>query len=110
DRLLLKHGLKELKEFVANHPNLLIIRADKGNITVILTIIKYNDKMHKILSDINTYRTLKKDPTNKLTMEIRTLLTRWKIKDFIDQILYKKLYISDQDLMGSQKCIRRVTL
>ena len=33
---LIKNGLKELKQFVANHPNLLITRVDKGNITIIL--------------------------------------------------------------------------
>ena len=80
---------------------MLITRADKGNAMVILSINDYNDKMHEILSDVNIYRTVMKDPTNKLTTEIRTLLTRWKNKDFIDQSVYKKLYISDGDLPRS---------
>ena len=67
---MIKNGLKELKQFVANHPNLLITRADKGNTTVILNLKNYNDKMYEILSDNNTYRMVKKDPTSKLTIEI----------------------------------------
>ncbi|KYN41743.1 hypothetical protein ALC56_03886 [Trachymyrmex septentrionalis] len=98
---IIKHGLKELKVFLTNHPSLLITRADKGNTTVILTTKDYLDKMHDILSDNNTYRLINKDPTNKLTTGIRSLLTCWKSKGFIDQYVYKKLYISDGDLPRS---------
>ena len=48
--------------------------------------------MHEILSDNNTYiihLTVKKDPTSKLTMEICTLLIRWRAKGYIDQSTYK---------------------
>jgi len=51
---LLNLGLKELKLFVTNHPNLLITRADKGNTTIILTINDYIYKIYEILSDNNT--------------------------------------------------------
>ena len=80
---------------------LLITRADKGSTTVILNSKDYNDKMDEILSGNNTYITIKKDSTSKLTMEIRTLLTRWRTKDYIYQSTYKKLYISDEDLPRS---------
>ena len=74
---MIKKGLKEFNQFVADHPDLLIIRADRGNTTVILNLKDYNDKMYEILSDKNTYMMVKKDPTSKLTTEMRTLLTRW---------------------------------
>ena len=51
---------------------------------------------------------IKKDPTNKFTTVIRSLLTCWKSKSFIDQMVYKKLYVSDGDLprpYGCQKYI-----
>ena len=99
---IIKHGLKELKVFLTNHPSLLITRADKGNTTVILTTKDYLDKIHDILSDNDTYRLINKDLTNKLTTGIRSLLTCWKSKGFIDQYVYKKkLYISDWDLPRS---------
>jgi len=44
---------------------------------------------------------IKKDPTSKLKMKTRILLTRWRTKDYIDQSTYKKIVyrnISDGDL------------
>jgi len=34
---------------------------------------------------------IKKDPTSKLRMKTRILLTRWRTKDYIDQSTYKKI-------------------
>ena len=64
-----------------------------------MTFKNYLEKMHDILHDKDTYRLI--DPTKKLTTEIRTLLTCWKTKGFVDQSVYKKLYISDDDLPRS---------
>ena len=66
-----------------------------------MTFQNYLEKMHDILHDNDTYRLIDKDPTKKLTTEIRTLLTGWKTKGFVDQFVYKKLYISDGDLPRS---------
>ena len=57
--------------------------------------------MRDILSDNDTYRVINRDPTNKMTTGIRTILTGWRSKGFIDQEIYKKLYISDGELPRS---------
>lgn len=70
--------------FASNHPDVLITKTDKENTTVLLNRNNYNNKMHEILSDQDTYKTIKKNPINKMTTENRTLLTHWKKKEFID--------------------------
>jgi len=41
----LKKELKELNQFVDDHPDLLITRADKSSTTVILNFKDYNEKI-----------------------------------------------------------------
>ena len=40
----------------------------------------YRQKMLTLLSDENTYKIIKKDPTNTLSRKLKELLTRWKKK------------------------------
>ncbi|KYN20065.1 hypothetical protein ALC57_07591 [Trachymyrmex cornetzi] len=94
NNVIIKKGMKDLIKFINNHPDILITRADKGNTTVVLNRNDYNSKMYEILNDNNTYINVTKDPTNKLTIEIRTILIRWKNKGYIDQSTYNKLYTS----------------
>ncbi|KYQ46837.1 hypothetical protein ALC60_14128, partial [Trachymyrmex zeteki] len=55
----------------------------------------YISKMEEILSDNNTYEIINKDPTNKLTSDLRSLLVRWKGKKFIDDSTYRRLLTTD---------------
>ena len=79
---LIKKGLKELNHFVADHPDLLIIRADKGNYYYNTNFEGLQIKLYEILSDKNTFIMIKKYPTSKLTMEMHTFLTRWRTKAY----------------------------
>ncbi|KYN43230.1 hypothetical protein ALC56_02415 [Trachymyrmex septentrionalis] len=92
---IIKQGIRELKMFLNNNQGLLVTKADKGNSTVILSYEEYVIKMTDILSDNDTYRVIKKDPTNKMTTLTRSLLMGWKSKGFINQEGYNKLYVSD---------------
>ena len=42
-----------------------ILTANKGVAMVLLDRQDYIDKAHQLLSDLNTYRPINKDPTNK---------------------------------------------
>ncbi|XP_024891393.1 uncharacterized protein LOC112467144 [Temnothorax curvispinosus] len=86
------------KNFLEDNPNLLLTRADKGNVTVALDRDKYITKMEELLGDKETYKVVTKDPTRKLTTRARELLTRWKKSDFISESLYRFLYCSDGTL------------
>ena len=54
--------------------------------------------MNDILNDQSIYIVVNKDPTNKITTEIHNLLNNQKNKGYINQNIYKKLYVSDREL------------
>ena len=66
----------EVKRFISENPDILITRADKGSTTVIMSRDSYKEKMHEILNDQTTYNSIKKVPTNKITVEIGNLLKK----------------------------------
>jgi len=70
-------------------------RADKGNTTVAMNILEYNEKMNTLLTDKQIYILEQKDPTNKMTNDLRTLLKRWKAGGFIEEFVYKRLLTTD---------------
>jgi len=80
---------------LSDNPNLLITRADKGNSTVVLDRDVYLDKMNDLLSDENTYIRIDKDPTKKISNELKTLLARWQKNDYISINTYRSLRLSD---------------
>lgn len=64
------------KRFINNNPEIIITRADKGNITVAIDKKTYEQKMLELLEDKDTYIIVKKDPTNKLINNVHDLLSR----------------------------------
>ena len=94
DKLILE-WLRTTKSFINNHPNILITNADKGNITVALDKDAYVSRMEEILSDTSTYAFVNKDPSKKLTRDLRTFLVRWRRDQFIDELTYRRLLTSD---------------
>jgi len=88
---------KFTKNFLKEKLNLIITRADKGNITVALEKVEY---IHEIehLMDKETYTVVKKNPINKLILNLRELLTRWKNNQYITFTAYRSLYFSEGTL------------
>jgi len=84
-------SLLNIKTFTKEHPEVFFTKADKGNTTVILNKQNYITKMINILSDTHSYITIHHDLIKKLLLELCTLLTRWKNKEFIDLHTYRKL-------------------
>ncbi|XP_055859292.1 uncharacterized protein LOC129921477 [Episyrphus balteatus] len=56
----------DTKKFLKRHPEILIVPADKGNVTVAMLRENYFDKMKDMMADRNTYTILRNDPTNKV--------------------------------------------
>jgi len=73
-------------------------RADKDNTTVVLNRYNYISKMENMLSDNNTYEEMKTDPTKKLTNDLRSLLSRWRKKEIIDESTYRRLMNNDDTI------------
>jgi len=87
--------MKSTKQFIKNQPNLILTRADKGNVTVALDENEYILKIESMLQDQETYINIKNNPMNKITNLARGLLTRWKNNKYISAETYKKIFCSD---------------
>lgn len=89
-------------KFSKDNPDIIIVRADKGNITVALDKSNYKNEilfyffyLLGMLQDCNTYEVVNKDPTKRLTNNVRVLFTRQKDKKCITTQDYKNMYCSD---------------
>jgi len=67
------------KRFINNNPGVLFTRADKGNSVVALEKDEYILKMETILMDSNTYIPLKRNPVNKLLVDLKEILVKSQI-------------------------------
>jgi len=69
-------SVSSTKKFITHNPDVIVTRADKGNITVDLNRMDYNNKMEINLSDNNTYTLVQRNPINKLIEELKRTLKR----------------------------------
>lgn len=63
--------VKTTKNFLKNNKNLILTRADKGNVTVALDKNKYVNEIENILGDSDTYTFVERDPVKKLSSWLR---------------------------------------
>jgi len=77
---------KITNQFINNNSNLLITRADKGNITVALDKDYYFNKIRSMLQDTNTYTIINKDLIKGISSMLKDMLTRWKQAKYINEI------------------------
>lgn len=54
----------ETKSFLDDNSEIIVTKADKGNVTVAMMSEEYELKMNELLDDENTYQVIKKNPTN----------------------------------------------
>ena len=81
-------AIKELKE----EQSRVVLTVDKGVAMVIMDKKKYTDKAIGLLSDTNTYRTISKDPTNKLKNKLIGILNDIKPTGGCKDSTYCKMY------------------
>ncbi|XP_058977752.1 uncharacterized protein LOC131802176 [Musca domestica] len=62
------------KTFLKQNKNILILNADKGNVTVAMYKDDYQQRMNEILGDMMTYQRLIKDPTSNLSKKNNELV------------------------------------
>ena len=83
--------IKSTCTFLNNNPEILIIKADKGNTTVSMCRNDYYNKLQLLLSDNSTYTPLKRDPTLTIQKKVNNLTKIWKKKNYIDDNLVESL-------------------
>ena len=64
--------------------------------------------MEEILSDIEIYQRIQKDPINKLNQDLRAFLTKWKefIEEFIEDSTYRGLLTTDGNIPSADGLIK----
>lgn len=77
DEIKTRNKLAQTKKFLKDNPDLLITRADKGNITVITTKIDYVNKINDLLQDKNTYE-ITTDSSTKIQNVANKMITLWE--------------------------------
>lgn len=78
---------KLTKNFLKHNNNIIITRADKGNVTVAIRI-SYMEKMNNLLFDMDTYNVVNRDPTNQITTALNDTLRSWKNNEYITKQTY----------------------
>ena len=92
-----KGEFKTLQELKAD-TDITILPADKGRSTVILNTKEYEHKMSTLLSDINTYEVLQKDPTPKFKRELTEMIRRWQREGPIPTPLKHFIYPTSEEI------------
>ncbi|XP_055527274.1 uncharacterized protein LOC129719884 [Wyeomyia smithii] len=83
------------RKFLKENPDLLIIKADKGNKTVVLSSKEYEEKMEEMLRDDKPYEKIPYDPTARVSRKIKTILDNWREKKYIDAGTHRKLNVTN---------------
>ena len=83
----------ETRRFLKDNPDVLIMNADKGAVTVAISKVSYHEKATALLSDESTYKELKSDPTFTIQKKNNDLVKLLKRQGLIDDIVAKKLTI-----------------
>ena len=84
-------AINRLRNYVSNN-EIIITDSDKGNKTIILNKQDYLNKIYEILNDETLYIEIQQDMTHKIADNLVKILKKLKKENYIDQIIYKKLY------------------
>lgn len=65
-----------MSQFLKHNKDILLIRADKGNITVVIESERYNNQMNELLNDRYTYAIQEKNPMKRLESVVNDMAKR----------------------------------
>ena len=89
----LNKKINQTKSFLKKNPHLKILKPDKSNKTVVMDTNIYESKMNDLLSDTDTYKEIKNDPTKTYQKLNNDLIKRWQEKNYISPKTAKTLLI-----------------
>lgn len=82
--------MKTCQSFLNQNPDLLVLKADKGAVTVIMSKQQYRNLALDILNDTNSYSPLSRDPTSTIQQKANKIVTQLKKGNYIDAALARK--------------------
>ncbi|XP_076298582.1 uncharacterized protein LOC143217825 [Lasioglossum baleicum] len=91
DATVSKTDIKETKHFLKENQNLLLLKSDKGNTTVLVDRDMYNNEVINMLNDNNTYKVSKFQYTSTFEKEANSIVNNLVKKKQIDERLGKRL-------------------
>lgn len=87
------HNISLLKKFIRGNDNLIITRADKGQVTVVLNKSEYISAAEEMLTDDNTYTKTNKNHTDRIQKINNKILKDWYDKKYITDTLKQQLAV-----------------
>ncbi|XP_062705479.1 uncharacterized protein LOC134287552 [Aedes albopictus] len=79
------------RRFLKDNPNILVLKSDKGNKTVLMEASEYRTKMLELLEDRNTYNPIPADPTSRFERQNNSIVKRLQNLDLIDKRTTRQL-------------------
>ncbi|XP_074025984.1 uncharacterized protein [Leptinotarsa decemlineata] len=76
---------EKTKTFLKNHPELILTRSDKGNVTVIMKKSDYIEKSLEIINDSESYVELNRDPVSTIQQKANKIITDLKKSEMISE-------------------------
>ncbi|KXJ11975.1 hypothetical protein AC249_AIPGENE14176 [Exaiptasia diaphana] len=89
---LSSNGMKAIKT-LRSEKDIIILKADKGNSTVVMDRKEYDHKIETMLSDKTTYKVLNSDPSKKCEKDLKSHLS--KLKEKLPESVYKAINTTD---------------
>ena len=86
DKPFLNSLFKKAKLFFKDHPDLYIVRSDKGNVTVAMYKMDYINKSQELLNDQEYYIRLNRNPTYTLELKANKIVKSLKEKGHITDV------------------------
>ncbi|XP_062538217.1 uncharacterized protein LOC134206504 [Armigeres subalbatus] len=86
-----RSATKATRVFLKQHPELIVIEADKGNKTVVMQREEYDGKLQRMIDDDNTYKKLTRDPTSSYQKRNNEFAKRLADLKLIDRATEMKL-------------------
>ncbi|XP_044766380.1 uncharacterized protein LOC123322469 [Coccinella septempunctata] len=81
----LQRKLKATRQFLKEHPELIVTQSDKGNVTTVMDREQYNQLATNQLSDETFYKKLGRDPSNTYQQRGNKMIAEMKKKNIIDE-------------------------
>ncbi|XP_062704355.1 uncharacterized protein LOC134286712 [Aedes albopictus] len=79
------------RRFLKDNPNILVLKSDKGNKTVLMEASEYQQKMLELLENRNTYSPINVDPTSRFEKQNNSIVKRLHNLDLIDERTSRQL-------------------
>ncbi|XP_058840422.1 uncharacterized protein LOC131695902 [Topomyia yanbarensis] len=79
------------RKFLRENPDIYVIKADKGNKTVLMSGTEYHEKMTTMVNDASTYKQRKDNPSNRVLKMLNSIIEQWWLDQHIDRATKHKL-------------------